>query len=144
MQTSYSPRIDPALSSCLISEVWLIVLVWVILISTLLVDVVIIVHLSGLLLSMSLGLNSVVLVPSLSLSKLVNLSTGKASEKFLGERVVDDLSFLALLVFEEFHTLESGSTSDEFMREFALVLWFIVTTIDLLVSISAIVCGNSQ
>lgn len=144
MQTSYSPRIDPALSSCLISEVWLIVLVWVILISTLLVDVVVIVHLSGLLLSMSLGLNSVVLVPSLSLSKLVNLSTGKASEKFLGERVVDDLSFLALLVFEEFHTLESGGTSDEFMRELALVLWFIVTTIDLLVSISAIVCGNSQ
>jgi len=63
------------------------VLVWVVLISTLVLDVVLIIQVLSILLGVSLGLLTVDEVHSLGLSELVDFSTGDTDEEFLGELV---------------------------------------------------------
>lgn len=65
------------------------VLVGIVLVCTLAMDVVLIVHMLRRLFSMAAGFDRVVLVHSLGLRKLVDLTANKASEEFLGERVRD-------------------------------------------------------
>lgn len=63
------------------------VLVGVVLVGTLSLNVVLIIHVLCTLFGMSSGLDRVVLVHSLGLDELVDLSTDEASEEFLGELV---------------------------------------------------------
>lgn len=98
-------------------------MVGVVLACTLILDIMLVVHILGDLLSMATSLDSVVLIHSLGLSKLVDLTTHKASEEFLGELVRDrfactmsgletsterwkGLAFFPLAVLEELHALE--------------------------------------
>jgi hypothetical protein len=69
-----------------------LVLVGIILICPLVLDIVLIVHVLGDLLSMTASLDGIVLIHSLRLCKLVYLATNEASEKFLGELVGDGLA----------------------------------------------------
>jgi hypothetical protein len=56
-------------------------------------------------------------------------------------------AFLALVVLEELHALERGSTCDQLMRELGLILIALVAlvvllTIDLLMSVLSFVCSE--
>lgn len=54
--------------------------------------------------------------------------------------MVDILTLLALVVFEELHALEGGGTADELMRELALVL---LLAVDVTVRVVGIACATS-
>jgi hypothetical protein len=69
-----------------------IVLVGIVLVCTLVLDVVLVVHVLAGLFGMTMGLDLVILVHSLGLSKFVDLATYEASKKFLGELVRDGLA----------------------------------------------------
>jgi hypothetical protein len=74
------------------------------------------------LLGLVLGLLSVDVVKTLGLTELVDLSAGERSNELLGELVVDRLALLALSLFESVHGSERGTTSDDLVRELALVV----------------------
>jgi len=74
------------------------------------------------LLGLVLGLLFVDVVKALGLDELVDLSTGKRSNKLLGELVVDGLALLALSLLESMHGSERGTTSEDLVGELALVV----------------------
>jgi hypothetical protein len=69
-----------------------------------------------------LGLLSVDVVETLGLTELVDLSASKGSNELLGELVVDRLALLALSLLESVHGSERSTTSEDLMRELALVV----------------------
>jgi len=75
--------------SPLVSEVWLVILVGVVLICTL---VVLIIHVLSRSLCVSLCLNLVIFVHSLSLSESVDFTANDAGKQLLSESVVDNLA----------------------------------------------------
>ena len=158
-------------------------MVGVVLVCTLPLDVVLIVHVLGALLGVAVGFELVVLVHScgrsvisrhsssrwnevlltVGLCKLVDLSTDKAGEKFLGKGVVDDiacefilvsqghvvyrcgtnLTLFTLVVLIQLEAFEGGSAGDQLMAELALVVRVVVAAIlavDLLVGVLCFVC----
>ena len=62
----------------------------------------IIIHLFGVLLGMTLGLLPIDVICALCLGQLVNLGTSEASEKLFGKSVADRLAFVALMILERF------------------------------------------
>jgi hypothetical protein len=74
------------------------------------------------LLGLVLGLLSVDVVKTLGLTELVDLSAGERGNELLGELVVDRLALLALSLLESVHGSERGTTSDDLVRELALVV----------------------
>lgn len=68
------------------------VLVRVILVGTLAVDVVLVVHVLGILLGLAVGLFLVPFIHTLGLGELVDFTTHKSSQEFLGECVRDGLA----------------------------------------------------
>ena len=140
-----------------------IILVRVIVVGTLAIDVVLVVHVLGILLGLAVGLLSVPLVHTLGLGELVDFTTDNASQEFLGESVGDglacngnillastevemlqklELTFLALLVFKELEALESSPAGDQFMGELSLVFGSSVS-VHLLVSILRFIWKNT-
>lgn len=53
------------------------------------------------------------------------------------------LTLFPLLVFEELHAFESSSTANQLVGELGFV-WLLVFSIDLLMSVSAVVCMRCQ
>lgn len=67
-------------------------MIWIVLVRAMVLDVVLIVHVLGSSFCMATGLDSVVLVHSLGLGELVDLTTNEPGEKLLCELVRDWLA----------------------------------------------------
>lgn len=63
----------------LVVEVWLAILVWVVLVSAMVVDIVFVIHVLSSSLRMSFGFNSVIFFHTLGLCQSIGFGTGKAS-----------------------------------------------------------------
>lgn len=115
-----------------------VILVWVVLVSVLAPDVVLVVHMAGILLGLMMSTLAVVSVHALGLSELVNFTTDESSEELLGESVVHDIALFALVVLVELEALEGGTASHELVGEFSLVVWIVVAAalvVDLVVRV---------
>lgn len=125
----------------------------VVLVCTVATDVVLIVHLVGILLGVLSGTDLVDLIHAFSLSELVDLSTNETSDGFLGEGVANGLAclllaraitdeallyqhtLLALVVLPGLHAGKRGSAGSQLVGPLALVL---LAAIHLAVSIFGI------
>jgi hypothetical protein len=90
--------------------------------STLCCTYLLVVELLGVLLGLVLGLLSVDVVETLGLTELVDLSASEGSNELLGELVVDRLALLALSLLKGVHGSERSTTSEDLVRELALVV----------------------
>ena len=73
-----------------------VVLVGIVLVCTLVSNIVLIIHVLGGLFGMTASFDLIILIHSLGLSKLVDLTANKAGEKLLGELVRDGLAWMLL------------------------------------------------
>lgn len=114
----------------------------VVLVGTVATLVVLLVHVVGVLLGVLVSLDPVNLIHTLALGELVNLGANKTSQGLLGKRVLNGLAYmgmkikifffqccerisltlLALVVLPGLHTGKGSGTSNELVRELALVL----------------------
>lgn len=78
----------------LVPEVWLVILVGVVLISF---AIMLVVHVLGRSLRMSLCLNSVIFVHAFGLSQSINFGASEAGEELLSESVINDLAYSVLV-----------------------------------------------
>lgn len=74
-----------------------LVAVGVVLVSTLVANVVLVVHMFGVLLCVVVSLDPIGLVQTLGLGELVDLSTGETGQEFLGSTVADGLACFQLV-----------------------------------------------
>lgn len=144
----------------LIVEVGLVALIGVVLV---IISVMLVVHVLGRIPCVSLGPHSVVFIHALGLGQFVDFGTCKAGEELFGKRMRDGLAYMrrkeqesvmqtisgrrwavgwqytfsALSVLEELHAFKGSGAADEFVRELGFVS---LVAVDLLVSITAIVC----
>jgi len=102
--------------------VWSCTLVWIILASTLALNVMLIIQILSGFLGLMLGLFSVPSIFTLGLSQLVDFSSSDTDESFLRESMANSLAFLALSVFPDLHGSKAGSSTNRFMAEAASVV----------------------
>jgi len=95
-----------------------------------LVAVVLVIHIAcalpSLLLNALLVFVPIPRVPSLGLSKPVDLRANDAHQSLFGECVVDRFTLLALVVFKELESLKANSAGSQFVRELALIVELLV------------------
>jgi hypothetical protein len=103
------------------------------------VNVVLIIHALGMLLSLPLGLLPVEPVLALGFSKLVDLGAGKSSKELLGEGMWDRLSLFTLVVLEGLEAGECGTSGNQLMAKAWLVLLKVLVLVDTLVVLLVLV-----
>lgn len=123
-------------------------------------DIVLVVHLLGLLLSMTLGLLLIEPVFAFAFGQFVYLSTGKACNELLGEGVGYWLAcggvshvlgmlwgrrrtLRALVILKSLETSKGSTSSNNLVSKAGLVLLEVVVVVDLLVAVLAVVCGSA-